>query len=101
VKRSSKALVSVLFVTSVFWIAVVAMHKRTAHDMARNELKAAIPAYAAKVEKTVTGLQGETPSESVSHLYYVTDYLNPGAGGDIVTENNRDQLALAGVIFFL
>ena len=64
------------------------------HDAARSELKAIIPAYAAKVEKTVAGLQGETPSKSVFNLYYVTDYFNPGPATDYITDENQDQVAL-------
>jgi hypothetical protein len=45
---------------------------------ARNALKAVIPAYATTVEETVASLQAETPYESVSNLYYVNDYYNPG-----------------------
>jgi hypothetical protein len=64
------------------------------HDAARSELRAIIPAYAAKVEKTVAGLQGETPSKSVFNLYYVTDYFNPGPATDYITGENQDQVAL-------
>ena len=53
-----------------------------------------MPAYAAKVEKTVAGLQGETSSESVSNLSYVTDYFNPGPATDYITDENQDQVAL-------
>jgi len=66
---------------------------------ARNALKAAIPAYAAKVEKTVAGLQGETPSQSVSNLYYVTDYFNPGVQFNSgISEQNRDQADLEAIL---
>lgn len=66
--------------------------------MARNELKMVIPAYAAKTEKTVVGLQGETPSESVSNLYFVTDYFNPGPATDYITDENQDQVVLEAIM---
>jgi hypothetical protein len=84
VKRSSTVFACILVATLVFWIVVFAIHKHTAHDMARNRLKAVIPAYAAKIEKTVAGLQRETPSESVSNLYYVNDFFNPGPNIEII-----------------
>ena len=92
--RSATIFACVLLASLVFWVAVLAIHKHRAHDMARTEVRTIIPAYAAKVEKTVAGLQGETPSESVSNLYYVTDYFNPGPATDYITDENQDQVAL-------
>src|ERR1039457_2775654 len=93
-KRPATTFVWIMIATSVFWIAVLAIHKHRGHDMARNNLKSPMPAYAAKVEKTVAGLQGETSSESVSNLSYVTDYFNPGPATDYITDENQDQVAL-------
>jgi hypothetical protein len=94
-KRSTVLFVCILFVTLVFWIAIIVIHKRTAHETARNELKTVIPAYAAKVEKTagslqlksinpqyadkinkqVADLRSSEPAEDVNNLYHVNDYL--------------------------
>ena len=68
------------------------------HDAARSELRAIIPAYTAKVEKTVAGLQGETPSESVSNLYHVTEYFNPGPTADWITDENQNQVDLDAIM---
>ena len=97
-KRPATTFVWVLIATSVFWILGVVIQKSRADDMARNNLKSPIPAYAAKVEKTVAGLQGETPSESVSNLYYVTEYFNPGPATDYITDENQDQVVLDSIM---
>jgi len=67
--------------------------------VAQTELKTANPAYADKVEKTVAGLQAETPAESVANLYYVTDYFNPGVDFNSgINEQNLDQEDLEAIM---
>ena len=91
------ALVSVLSAIMVLGMVFIGL-SQTAHDLARTRLETAIPAYAAKVEKTVAELQGETPAESVSNLYYVTDYFNPGAMPNIISEENQNQVDLDAIM---
>ena len=77
-KLSMRVFVGVLIATTVFWLVAIGVHKRRAPDVARSKLKAVIPAYAAKIEKSIKTLKGETSSESASNLSFVTDYFNPG-----------------------
>ena len=61
-------------------------------------MNTAIPAYAAKVEKTVSELQVETPLQSVSNLYRVNEYYNPGPAGNFITDENRNQRDLDAIM---
>lgn len=79
-------------------IAGLGLAQQPAHDAAQAQLKAVNPAYAAKVEKTVTGLKGETPSESVANLYYVNDFFNPGSSIQLISPKNRDQVNLEEIM---
>ncbi len=74
-KHTTTTFPSILFVALAFWVTAIDIHKLYAQDAAQNNLRAAMPAYAAKVEKTVATLQAESSEESVSNLYIVRDFF--------------------------
>ena len=80
-----------LVVLSIF-VNGLGCGQKPAHADAKQNLRKKIPAYADKVEKTVAPLEKETPTESVSNLYYVNDYFSTGPAIGVVGPDNSDQV---------
>jgi hypothetical protein len=97
-KCSSLIIVGMVSASLAFWIAIVTIHKKSAHVTALKQVKAVIPEYFEKIQKTVAVLQAETPLHSVRNLYYVTDYYNPGAPSEWITDENRDEVELDSIV---
>jgi hypothetical protein len=97
-KRSSAVFVCMLVATLAFSMALIAIRKHRAHDVARNRLNEAVPAYSAKIDKWVTILRRETLIESAEKLSDVNGFFFAGPTMDIINSENRDQKDIDAIL---
>lgn len=83
-----------LLITLIVFAGGLGFAQKLAPASAKQNLRKIIPAYADKVEKVVATLQKETPTESVSNLFYVNEYFSTGPVFDVVPLENNDLVSI-------